>query len=255
MREIVYKQIGDVVLRLHVFEPSGHLTSDCCPAMLFFFGGGWKGGGAQQFFPHCEHLAERGMVAISADYRVEGVHGTTPQECVKDGKSAMRWVRAHAAELGIDPNRIVAGGGSAGAHVAAATAVLSGFDEEGEDVGISCRPDALVLFNPVFDNGPDGYGYERVQDYWQAFSPLHNIGPDAPPTVVMLGTEDRFVPVATAEEYKQRIEACGCRCDLYLYEGQKHGFFNIANEEYYRKTVADMDAFLVSLGYEDGCRE
>jgi acetyl esterase/lipase len=246
---LTYKSIGDIQLQLHVFYPTGHSTEDHRPVMIFFFGGGWKGGTPSQFYPHSAYLASRGMVAISAEYRVSSTHGTTPQECVKDGKSAIRWVRSHAHELGIDPDQILAGGGSAGGHVAAATATVHGFVEETDDMDVSCRPAALVLFNPVFDNSQDGYGYERVQDYWEAFSPMHNLSASTPPTVVLLGTDDRLVPVETAEKYKRMMEAYGRRCDLFLYEGQKHGFFNYANTESYNLTVEAMDQFLVSLGY------
>jgi acetyl esterase len=140
-----YKKIGEVDLKLHIFNPEGHKTSDRRPAIVFFFGGGWNSGTASQFHPQCAHLASRGMVAISADYRVAKTHGTTPRECVQDGKSAIRWVRQHAKELGIDPERLAAGGGSAGGQVAAATGTLTKFEEEGEDLQISSRPNALVL--------------------------------------------------------------------------------------------------------------
>ncbi|MDB4796380.1 alpha/beta hydrolase fold domain-containing protein, partial [Akkermansiaceae bacterium] len=113
--------MGDVELKLHVFNPEGHKASDSRPAIVFFFGGGWNGGSPKQFYPHSEHLASLGMVAISAEYRVKSRNKTTPMECVKDGNSAIRWVRSHAKELGINPDMIAAGGGSAGGHVAAAT--------------------------------------------------------------------------------------------------------------------------------------
>ena len=189
------------------------------------------------------------MVAICADYRTKKKHNTSPQECVKDGKSAVRWIRRHAKELGIDPNRLAAGGGSAGGHVAAATGTLKGFDEEGEDTSVSCVPNALVLFNPVFDNSPDGYGHDRVKAYWKQFSPMHNIAKGTPPTVVFLGTKDKLIPVPTAQEYKKLMERVGARCDLHLYEGQKHGFFNRAR---YYETLLEADKFLVSLGFLSG---
>ena len=133
-----------------------------------------------------------------ADYRVKSRHGTTPFECVKDGKSAVRWLRANADRLGIDPNRIAAGGGSAGGHVAAATGNVPGLEEPGEELHVSSVPNALLLFNPVYDNGPGGYGHERVRDRFHEISPLHNIKPGAPPTIVFLGTDNALVPVATA---------------------------------------------------------
>ena len=249
---IRYKTIGDVELIIDIFNPEDHTSTAKRPAIVFFFGGGWNGGTPGQFHPHCEYLASRGMVAMSAEYRVKSRHDTPPSECVKDGKSAVRWVRSHADELGIDPNLLAAGGGSAGGHVAAATATVDGFDED-EDQSVSCRPNALVLFNPVYDTSAEGYGYDRVKDYWEAFSPMHNIDAHTPPTIVFLGTEDSLIPVATAQKYKKLMEDAGGRCDLHLYEGQAHGFFNAnRNDEYYAKTVIEADKFLASLGYLNG---
>lgn len=250
---ILYKVVGDTEFKLHIFYPKGHQPTDKRPGIVFFFGGGWVSGSPSQFFPHCRHLASRGMVAMSAEYRVRSRNQTTPKECVKDGKSAVRWIRRNAGKLGIDPDQILAGGGSAGGHVAAATGTLDGFDEEGEDLNISARPAALVLFNPVFDNGPGGYGHKRVKDYWEDISPMHNLDKETPPTMVLLGTEDDLIPVSTAETYKAKMEALGVRCDLHLYEGRKHGFFNLGRG-FYEKPLQDMDDFLVSLGYLDALK-
>jgi len=245
-----YKKIGEVDLKLHVFNPEGHKSSDRRPAIVFFFGGGWNSGTASQFYPQCQHLASRGMVAISADYRVAKTHGTTPRECVQDGKSAIRWVRQHAKELGIDPERLAAGGGSAGGHVAAATGTLTKFEEKGEDLQISSRPNALVLFNPVYDNGPEGYGHKRVKEYWKDFSPYHNLSKKTPPTVVFLGTKDDLISPALAKAYQAKMKALGVRSDLHLYEGLPHGFFNRGRPGGgFEKTLKEADHFLTSLGY------
>ncbi|MBN1442273.1 MAG: alpha/beta hydrolase fold domain-containing protein, partial [Planctomycetes bacterium] len=250
-REIAYKRVGDVELRLHAFEPEGHRASDRRPAIVFFFGGGWVGGSPSQFYPQAAHLASRGMLAFCAEYRVASRHETTPFDCVRDGKSAIRWVRAHAAELGADPARIAAGGGSAGGHVAAAAAAVPGLEEEGEDRGVSPRPDALVLFNPVYDNGPDGWGHAKVKDRWREISPLHNIREGMPPAIVFLGTQDRLIPVETARRFQARMREVGSRSELVLFEGAGHGFFNHGRGDgsAYRDTVRAMDRFLESLGY------
>ncbi len=246
---IEYKKVGDVKLTLHIFNPPKHQTTDKRPAIVFFFGGGWNGGSPSHFYRQSQYLASRGMVAICADYRTRNRHKTPPSTCIKDGKSAMRWVRSHANELGIDPNQLAAGGGSAGGHVAAATGTVKGFNEEGEDISVSCRPNALLLFNPVIDNSKNGYGYNRVKKYWKEFSPMHNIDKKTPPTVIFQGTKDKLIPVATVKEYQKFMEKAGVRCDLHLYENQPHGFFNKAK---YYETVLEADNFLVSLGYLKG---
>lgn len=245
-RVLDYKATPQGVLRLHIFTPPDYKATDQRPAIVFFFGGGWINGAPKQFFGQSRYLADRGMVAISAEYRTKTNSGTDPRACVRDGRSAVRWVRAHAEELGIDPGRIAAGGGSAGGHVAAAAAFCDQFDEPGEDLTVSCRPDALVLFNPVIDNSETGFGYDRVKAYWKDFSPMHNLRAGAPPTLFMLGTEDKLIPVETAKEYERRMQKVGARCDVILYEGQPHGFFNGAR---YKETMQDVDHFMKSLGW------
>ena len=250
----VYKTLGDIELQIHVYRPSAPAESPR-PGVVFFFGGGWQGGAPDQFRPQCRHLAARGMVAATAEYRIKGLHGTAPDACVEDGKSAVRWLRAHAADFDLDPDRLAAGGGSAGGHVAAATALCPGFETPGEDHSISSRPDALALFNPVADNGPDGYGHDRVAPWFPAISPRHNIAAGAPPTLFMLGTQDYLIPVASARDYQAAMQAVGSRCDLVLYDGQPHGFFNHRLAEdgtlnpWFVLTVAEMDRFFTSLGY------
>ncbi len=115
----VYKTVADVQLKMYMYFPADHNATDKRPAIVFFFGGGWVNGTPKQFRPHCEYLASRGMVAMAADYRVRSRHGTAAIDCVKDGKSAVRWIRENADRLGVDPQRVAAGGGSAGGHVAA----------------------------------------------------------------------------------------------------------------------------------------
>ena len=248
----LYKTVNATELKLHVYTPEGHHTSDKRPAVIFFFGGGWNNGSPGQHYSQCAHLASRGMVAMSAEYRVKSRNQTTPKECVEDGKSAIRWVRAHAAELGIDPNRIAAGGASAGGHVAAAAGTVNSFDATSEDLSVSSRPDALVLFNPVFDTGPGGFGHSRVKAYWQDISPIHNISESAPPTIVFLGTKDEYIGAEVAVRYKELMDQSGVRCDLHLYPGQAHGFFNPDRKNgYFEKTLETMDDFLTSLDFLD----
>ena len=249
-KEIVFKEFDKDPLELHVFLPEGWKASDKRAAAVFFFGGGWVGGTPTQFFPQSRYLASRGMVAISAQYRTRGSHGTTPTECVADGKSAVRWVRQHAAELGVDPNRIAAGGGSAGGHVAATTGVIDGLDEQGEDMSVSSKPDALLLFNPVTDLSSR---FERGGERIKAISPLQQVDASDPPTIVFHGRADTTVPFETAETFCDAMQKAGNRCELVGYDGRPHGFFNYSRSRAaFTSTVWHMDRFLASLGYLEG---
>ena len=262
-RAVVYKTVGETKLSLYIFEPpTGPKTNR--PALVFFFGGGWTNGTPTQFEPHCRYLASRGIVAITADYRVASRQNAKPVDCVADAKSAVRWVRAHAASLGVDPHRIGAGGGSAGGHLAAATATLPDFDEPAEEATISSVPDALVLFNPVLVIAPldglppGGFGTnlsaERLGAEPAKLSPGHHVQRGAPPTIIFHGRADTTVPFATAEAFTRVMKAADNRCELVGFDGQNHGFFNYArpDKRYYFETLTATDRFLTSLGWLKG---
>ncbi len=247
--QILYKHVDTTNLYLEVYYPEKLDTAKDYPAIVFFFGGGWSSRNIKQFVPHAKHFSGRGMVCFIADYRVKNIQQTTPFESLKDAKSAIRFIREHAEQFHIDDSKIVAAGGSAGGHLAAASALIEAYNDSTDNLSQSCIPNALVLFNPVFDNGPGGYGYSKIGDAYRYFSPLHNIREDAPPTIVFLGTEDRLIPVETAKYYQKVMEKVNSTCELHLYDGQGHGFFNYRNFEFYKRTVTEADKFLQSLGY------
>ena len=212
-KTFAYKTIPGGKLEMVVHYPPGWKDTDKRPAIVFFFGGGWENGNIKQFETQADHLASRGMVAARADYRVKSRQGVTPDKCVEDAKSAVRWLRANAAKLGIDPDRIVAAGGSAGGHIAACTALTEGLEAEGEDRSISSRPNALVLFNPVlrFDGVPRLMG--RIGDdeaLGKALSPTLHVTKDTPPTLVLFGTADRLKP--QGDEFVRRAGEAGFSC-------------------------------------------
>jgi acetyl esterase/lipase len=252
-REIVYKTVDGMDLKLHVFDPAAD-TKKPMPAIVFFFGGGWSGGSPSQFYHQSKYLAGQGVLAISAEYRTRKNGGVEPSECVKDGKAAMRYVRAHAEELGVDPDRIAAGGGSAGGHVAAATGTVKGFEHDGEDLTVSSRPNAMVLFNPVYDNSPEGYGNSRVKDYWKEFSPLHNITKETPPTIAFFGSKEKLVTRAAMEAFRDKQKALGTRSVLKVYEGPGHGFFNHGRDgnKWFLATMTEAHGFLADCGWVTG---
>ena len=247
----VYKKVGDRELRLFVVNPEDWKPADRRPALVFFHGGAWVSGAPSQFNDQAAYLARRGMVCIQVEYRlVRDVPGP-PTNCVQDAKSAMRWVRVHAGELGIDPARIGAGGGSAGGHLAAFVGLVVGLDDPQDDLKVSPKANALVLFNPVFDNGPDGgWGTSRVGARYPEFSPAHNISPDDPPAIVFLGRNDALIGVPVVERFQSNMTKAGVRCDTRYYEDQPHGFFN--KDPWKTITLAEADKFLASLGWLKG---
>ena len=246
----VYKTVRDVELRLHVFKTNRPDDPARRAAIVFFFGGGWTQGLVTQFAPQARHLAERGMVAIVADYRVFARHGTSPFEAMADAKTAIRWVRAHSAQLGVDSDRIAAAGGSAGGHLAMSAAVFDSFDEVGDDEAVSSKPNVLVLFNPAADTTPPDLT-EVFGGRGREASPLHHLRAGLPPTLILHGKSDTTVPYAEVERYCTEVRTRGNQCQLVGYEGATHGFFNPQNAsgKWYRDTLLEADRFLTKLGY------
>ena len=197
------------------------------------------------------YLARRGMVAVRVDYRASKTHNVGPDKCVEDARSAMRWVREHAAELGMDPNRVAASGASAGGHLAACTATPVAPDAETDDLKISCAPNALVLINCVADLTPGGLA-TRVggAEMARRVSPVLHVSTKTPPTLIMDGSEDNWV--GTAKQFTDQATAVGVRCEFYLAEGEGHQF--IGRSPWREATIRKMDEFFISLGWLTGHR-
>jgi acetyl esterase/lipase len=249
---ITYKTVttdkGKFPLSLHVFKPANAAAS-ARACVVMFHGGGWNNGDPKSFFGAGKRWAGLGLVAISVEYRVRDKHGGTALDSVRDAKSAMRWVRSHAKELGIDPDRIAAQGASAGGHLAAACATLTAYDEEGEDATVSCLPNALILKSPVLDNGPDGYGQykKEVRENWKDFSPFHNVRQGVPPMLVSVGDDEaKYLRVEVAKELKQNVEKLGGRCELIVLPGATHQERTAEQNALVAKAEVD---FMRSLGF------
>ncbi len=245
----VFKQTPQGELKLHFDYPANWTASDSRPAIVFFFGGGWNGGTIEHFSKQAAYLAERGIIAVRADYRVKSRHGTSPDKCVEDGKSAIRWVRANAGMLGINPDMIVGSGGSSGGHVAACAALIVGLEAAGEDHSISSRPNLMVLFNPVMETTSERFverfGDEKIAEL---ISPNKWIGKDTPPGIMFFGTNDQLIEPA----YRSLPIAASHRVQLELWtaDGAGHGFFNKA--PWFEWTLYLTDQFLQKNGYLDG---
>ncbi len=258
----VYKQVDGRELRLYVFKPKEWSASDQRPAIVFFHGGGWTGGAPNAFSRQSEYLASRGLVAVSAQYRLlEKDAPVAPFICMQDAKSALRWVRSHAQELGIDPARIAAGGGSAGGHLSAFVGLVPGYDDPADDLKVSAKPAALVLFNPfvgyrtatVTDDALLARGTARFGPKAREFfasTPANHVTKDAPPTIIFHGADDAVVPVTQVQSFADDMKKAGVRCELVVFPGQTHSFFNRGKAFY--ETVIAMDKFLASLGWLNG---
>lgn len=251
--KVVYKKINGDTLSLHIFKPK--LSKKTTSAIVFFFGGGWVSGTPNQFYQQSKYFASRGMLAISAEYRIKQKHGTTPFDAVEDAKSAIRWVREHAKELNIDPNKIVVSGGSAGGHLAISTALINGLDNPSENLSISSIPSAIVAYNPVLDTTNKGYGAEKVAGRETEISPCHQVKKNMPPILLFHGTKDQTVPFENAERFTNLMTKAGNKCELVAVKNAGHGFFNGdffrkgTGKKYYNLTTYQTDVFLTELGY------
>ena len=206
--KIMYKKTVQEDMYFYLLRPEGK-EKKALAAIIYFTGGGWVNGSVDTQIANAAWFRDHGIIGITADYRVKSRHGTSPVECIQDAKSAVRYVRAHASELGIDPNKIIVAGGSAGGHIAACTAI-SGGDEPGEDLSVSSKANALVLHNPVLG---EGFGEDFFKEHPE-FSPILGVNKGWPPTILSCGTADKTTPFAVAQKFTQLMIAKGNICEL-----------------------------------------
>jgi acetyl esterase len=247
-----YKTTAEKKLEITLHFPADWKAEDKRPVMVFFFGGGWKKGTTKQFLIQADYFASRGIVTARPNYRL-APDGVTPDKCVEDARSAVRWLRANAARLGIDSNKVISAGGSAGGHLAFCTSIQQGADDPKDDTTISCIPQAMVLYNPaLFKSDSEMVKAAVAEGIMSAerlklISPLDHVYKDTPPALILFGTRDGLK--RGADEYLRLAKEVGIRAEMFTAEGENHGFFN--TEPWLSKTTAEVDKYLVSLDYLD----
>jgi acetyl esterase len=245
----VYKESAGSPRHLEVFFPADWSAADTRPAILLFHGGNWQSGSLEQFRYAGNYFASRGMVAVSAEYQMipqDQRHTVPPgvsrkEVCIIDAKSAIRWMKQNAGSLGLDPDRLVVGGGSAGGHIAFLATTNPGLNDPNDPPGISTDVVAYVLFNPAFDPGDANFPEVDAARY---------IHPNLAPATVFFGTEDErwLPPWETLLAQIRELE--GPVVEYYLAEGRGHGFFN--RPPWQDVTLIQADRFLAALGLLQG---
>ena len=248
---VVFKKTPQGELNAHVYFPPGWSAADQRPAIVFWVGGGFRSGKVGQFTARADYFASRGLVTICAEYRGRQTHGILLDSCAEDARSAMRWVKGHAKELGVAPDKVIASGGSAGGCLSLLVAREKGPDAKDDNLAISTRPSALMLFNPAVGERVMevvGWGGPAQASVNAQIAALDTPQKDEPPAIMFFGTEDAFLKVA--REFNRKAHAQGSRCELWIADKMAHGFFN--NQPWHDATTLLADDFLVSLGYLKG---
>lgn len=245
----VYKHSDGKAQELEVYFPDNwNPVGKKVPGVILFHGGGWTGGSLSQFRLACRYLASRGLVTATANYRMLNraevkarKNGESHKRvCITDAKSAIRWMKQHASELGIDPSRIITGGGSAGGHIAVLATTNPGLDDPTDPKGFDTSVVAYLLFNPAFS--PDDAKDAEIDV-------LRHVRANIAPAIAFFGTKDTWKPgwdaVAT------RLGNLGAKqVEVWLAEGMPHGFFN--KQPWQNVTLAEADRFLVRQGLLSG---
>lgn len=220
------------------------------PAIVWIHGGGWSDENLTKLYrpePELAAMAKKGFVCVSIEYRL-CQHAPFPAQ-ISDCKCAIRFLRAHAGQYHIDPNRIGVWGESAGGHLTSLLAAAGkvkefegdgGWEEFSSEVQAACpwyAPNDMVrsalerngdLMDRLF-GGP----IERVKDLVWAASPMKYVGNALPPMLLMHGDVDRLVPTWQSVTFYEQLKAHGNDAELVVVPGQGHGFFD--GEEYYEK--------------------
>jgi acetyl esterase/lipase len=257
----VYKRVDGQELQVDIFQPAQRTNDTARPAIAFFHGGGWVFGKRDEFYGACRRYAARGFVTATFQYRLSvNADGTYPNpkvtlvECVKDARSAVRWLRAHASEFGIAPDRIVVSGQSAGGQLAWSTALLDQINEAFDDLAVSARPDALVLYSSNYNSMEawiDMIFGPRRAEIWSV-SPYHNLKKELPPALAFHGRADSTVQPYTVDMFATRTRELGNDFELVTLPGRNH-YLGEGHPEYARyfddEILEQTDGFLRKLGF------
>jgi acetyl esterase/lipase len=210
------------------------------PAVVCIHGGGFRAGKRDGYDKLCVTLAQQGYVAITVTYRLAPAFPFPA--AVYDCKAAVRWLRANAAKYHVDPARIGVTGGSAGGHLALFLGVTAGVREFEGDGGNSEQSSSVACVVSFY--GPSDFtkSYGKSVDAAEVLplflggdleharlahirsSPLNWVTPDAPPTLCVHGTDDKYVAYEQAGWMVDRLKACGVEADLLTLDGAGHGF-------------------------------
>ena len=263
-RGLVYAHAEGRPLRMTLYIPEGD-TRPSRPGMVLIHGGAWVLGTRYQQAWYCRQFARAGFVVMTIDYRLMPSHAFP--KCLHDSKAAVRWLRLNAADLRVDPERIVTFGASAGGHLATFLAVtepedgLEGSENSGARsdviaaislygaVDLTCYRDR-PLHGPLSDvtrrfleefSGREGFAPETLA--WEAASPITYARATSKPIFFVHGRSDRFVHFEQAARFHRRLHTLGVPTGLVALENRGHAFDYIFTHQ--RKEVFDeMLAFL-----------
>jgi acetyl esterase len=259
----IYKSVDGISLTADVFYTGETLQILNKPAIAFFHGGGWAYGSPDEFHNACRRYAQKGFVTFSFQYRLSITgDGNVPNpditlvECVKDARSAMRWVRENAGSFGIDPDKIIAAGQSAGGQLALSTAMFDKINEASDNLDVSPVPNALLLYSSnvnTMEAWADWLMGERRKEIWSV-SPYHNLKPGLPPAIAFHGTKDCMVPIYIINLFKEETTRLGNYYELITYEGRPHYLAEDNNKyaTYFDEEILERtDTFLEKFGFMD----
>jgi len=276
MKELIYKTIGETKLRMFWIQPSDLKPGQKRTAVVWIHGGGWMGGITETFLPHTRYFASRGAVGFCIDYRLVKADGSsTVADCLTDCKSAIRYIREHAAELGIDPDKIIVMGDSAGGHLCSCLGTVDGFDDPADNLKISAKPNAMVLYNPLsdFTNSPfikmiiGGAALDKKPlpesliptdaqtALAKSLSPLYNVRANQPPCLILHGLDDKVILPEQSQQFANAMEKSGNKCELILLPNTTHAFVCAnykAPEPDVVSAIREADKYLISIGLLKG---
>lgn len=275
MTEVVIKTIKAEEVKIYYIKPSNFKPGEKRTAVVWIHGGGWTGGSTESFFPHARYFATRGAVGFCIEYRLVKPYGTSVADCLADCKSAIRYIREHATELGIDPDKIIVMGDSAGGHLASCLGTIDDFDNPTDNLKISAKPNAMVLYNPLSDftqsqfvriiiggaaldkkPTPESLIPTNEQtELARKLSPLYNVHKNQPPTLVLHGTDDTVILPEQSVQFTEVMKKAGNKCELILLPITTHAFVCAnykAPEEVVVSAIRESDKFIVSLGLLKG---